>query len=504
MNKSNAKIKSFFTAIMFPFLATFILGLTAHFYAMTHNLLTYDSMWNIYSNQNMITSGRQFLMFACGISSFYDLSWVNGILSLLYISLSVALICLTFDIKDKISTVMVAGIIVAFPSVAATFCYSFTVDGYMLALLLSVVSFVLAYKYKWGFLPAVFTLGISLGIYQAYMSVTIVLCVIGLVKDILDNDKIKNVFIKGLKFAFMGLFSYVFYVITLKLMLSLEGMSLSGYQGSDKVMAVSLSSIPAGLKAAFTSSRLFLMYSGVLTQNIFMKIAIVIFAALSIYFVIVRLCAFKGRDLIIRIVCVLALLMVLPFGISYVAIISPDTFYHILLRMSVSMLFVFPFAIYKDIKEKISVKVLACAGAVMAFSFIISANICYFNMNERYEKTYAFCVRLVDRIEQTPGYKQGDEIAILGGLPSSTNYPLTDITGDTLVGFFGVDGDYCVNSADKIAEFSKHYLGVTLNIPDFERQLELVSCDEYNDLEPFPSAKSIGRIDGVWVVRLND
>lgn len=504
MTKDGNKIKAFFKSAMFPVTVTFILGLITHMYAMTHNFLTYDSMWNIYSDQNMITSGRQFLMFACGISSFYDLPWVNGILSLIYIGFSVALICRIFDIKDKLSIVMIAGLVVAFPTVTATFCYSFTVDGYMLALLLAVLSFCLAYKYKWGFLPAILTLGISLGIYQAYMSVTIVLCVIGLVRDVLDGEKYKNMLVKGLKFLFMGLMSYVFYVITLKAMLALEGMSLSGYQGSDKVMSVSLSSVPAGLKAAFTSSRLFLMYSGVLAQNIFMKIALVLFVLLVIYILVRRVLKFKGKEIILRSVCILILLAMLPFAISYVAIISPDTFYHILLRMSVALLFVFPFIIYKEFKEKISYKILAGAASVMIISFIVSANICYFNMNERYEKTYSFCVRLVDRIEQTPGYEQGDEIAILGGFPSDTNYPSTDITKDTLVGFFGVDGDYCVNSSDKFAEFIKHYIGVTLNCVDFERQLELVSCDEYNDLEPFPSDKSIGKIDGVWVVRLND
>lgn len=504
MNTSNNKVKQFGKSIMFPFTATFVLGLITHMFAMTHNFLTYDSMWNIYSDQNMITSGRQFLMFACGISSFYDLPWVNGILSLIYIGLTVALICRIFDIKDKVSVILIGGLIVAFPTVSATFCYSFTVDGYMLAFLLAVLSFVLAYKYKWGFLPAVLTLGVSLGIYQAYMSVTIVLCVIGLVKDVLDGGKYKNILTKGLKFVFMGLMSYVFYVATLKLMLALEGQSLSGYQGSDKVMAFNLASIPEGLKAAFTSSRLFLMYSGVLAQNIWMKIALVLFVLLSGYLVIRRLCMFKGKEIVFRTLCVAALLMVLPFGISYVAIISPGTFYHILLRMSVAFLFVFPFVIYKEIKEKVSYKILVASSIVMIVSFMVSANICYFNMNERYEKTYSFCVRLVDRIEQTPGYEQGDEIAILGGAPSTSNYPTTDITGETLVGFFGVDGDYCTNSSEKFAEFIKHYIGVTLNTVDFDRQLELVSCDEYNELKPFPAADSIKQIDGVWVVRLND
>ena len=55
------------------FFGTLLVGLIAHLPAMTHNLPTYDTFWNIYSNQDMITSGRQFLTFACGLSSFYNL-----------------------------------------------------------------------------------------------------------------------------------------------------------------------------------------------------------------------------------------------------------------------------------------------------------------------------------------------------------------------------------------------------------------------------------------------
>ena len=68
------------------FSGTFLIGFLTYFYTMSHHFLTYDSMWNLYSAQDMITSGRQFLTYACRISSDYDLPALNGILAIFYLS----------------------------------------------------------------------------------------------------------------------------------------------------------------------------------------------------------------------------------------------------------------------------------------------------------------------------------------------------------------------------------------------------------------------------------
>lgn len=504
MRKASGICKEMFRKNKFPFLSAMAIGLCTHFFAMTHNLLTFDSLWNIYSDQNMISSGRQFLTFACGISSFYDLPWVNGFLALIYLALTACVIVHAFDITDKVAMFLISGLVVTFPSVAATFCYSFTVDGYMLGLLLAVLAYYISSRYKWGFIAGVPILGVSLGIYQAYMSATIILCILGLIQGILMNEKIKSLLIRGLKYVAMGAGAYIFYVVTLRIMLRIEKTELSGYQGSDKVGSLDFSGIPFGLKTAAQSSIDFLRYSGVLAQNIFMKVSLVAIVLLTAYFIVRRLLSFKGKELAWRTAFVIMLLAMIPFAMSYIAILSPYTYYHILIRMSVVVLFIFPFVMGMEIKEKISSKVLCTATAIMIFSFIISANVCYFNMNERYEKTYAMSVRIVERLEALPDYQVGDSVAILGGLPSATNYPSTDITAETLVGFFGVDGDYCVNSTEKYAEFMKHYLGVTIQTIDYSKELEIAASDEYANMKPFPSAESISQIDGVWVIRLND
>ena len=232
------------------FFGCVVIGLCTYMYFMTSNFLTYDSMWNIYSDQDMITSGRQFLTYACGISSFYDLPWVNGVLAILFLGLASVVIVEGMGIQSRVGAVLAAGLLVTFPAISSTFCYSYTVDGYMLAVLLAALAFLFTDRKKWGFVVGIVCMGISIGIYQAYFSFTIILCVLRLLTDLLDEDRMKNIWNKIWRYVVMGVGGYVFYYVTLKLMLMIKGTEISGYQGTDKIESFSVGDLPAGILEA--------------------------------------------------------------------------------------------------------------------------------------------------------------------------------------------------------------------------------------------------------------
>jgi hypothetical protein len=140
---------------------------------------------------------------------------------------------------------------------------------------------------------------------------------------------------------------------------------------------------------------------------------------------------------------------------------------------------------------------------VMVFQFCIVSNIIGFNMQERYEKTYAISLRMVSLLESQPDFDYSQPVAILGGYPAQSVFPSTDITKEDLIGYFGVDGDYSANSAMKYAEFMKHYLGVTIiTIPEPE-QIALTETQEYSEMSYFPNKGCLRKIGDVWVIKLN-
>ena len=83
----------------FAIIISIIFGLLCHIYKIVNYLPNHDSIYNYYSSQNVVGSGRWFLSIACGFSSYYDLPWITGFLSILFISFTVAILVRIFSIE---------------------------------------------------------------------------------------------------------------------------------------------------------------------------------------------------------------------------------------------------------------------------------------------------------------------------------------------------------------------------------------------------------------------
>ncbi len=495
------------------FAACFVIGLLTYGFFMANRFLTYDSLWNIHWNQDMITSGRQFLTYACSISSDYDLPWLNGVLAIFYLAVTSVLLVEIFEIRGHIAAALAAGLLVTFPSVTSTFCYSYTVDGYMLAVLLITLAFYLTQRQKRGFLPGAVLVGISLGIYQAYLSYLMILCILTLLLLILKEQNVKALAIRIGKYAVMGAGGYAFYLISLKLMLAVKGVSLSGYQGVDQLNSFSFSELPAGLQSAWKSFEQFARYENVLTTTSAMTFAFVALALLGVGMYAYLFLREKTRKRWLMVISAVVLVIAIPFCATVINVISPQTHHHLLMRNAWSLFFIFVVVLMErcagyatsreqKVKGALSLAVMLCS-ALLILEFGKMANIAGFNMQERYEKNYGLALRIVEQLEETPGYEHGMKVAILGGEPDESIFPSTDITGEDLVGYFGVAGDYSLNSTEKFATFMSHFLNVTITTIEYEEELELAGSPEFQEMEKFPYEGCIRRIGDVWVVKLN-
>ncbi len=74
------------------FLGGFFATLLFHFFKFANYLPNHDSVYNYYADQNVIGSGRWALSAASAFSSFFDLPWVIGIISAVFIGLSAAVV----------------------------------------------------------------------------------------------------------------------------------------------------------------------------------------------------------------------------------------------------------------------------------------------------------------------------------------------------------------------------------------------------------------------------
>ena len=123
---------AFFSAVMIGFLV--------HTYKFTNYFPNHDGLFNFWSTQNMVASGRWFLAPACALSSCFDLPWVIGIFSVLFMALTAAFLTEIFEMKNPCLIVLCSGLLVSFPAITETMFFAFTADGYLLAMLLGTIA----------------------------------------------------------------------------------------------------------------------------------------------------------------------------------------------------------------------------------------------------------------------------------------------------------------------------------------------------------------------------
>ena len=90
-----------------------------------------------------------------------------------------------FQFKKTVTIILTSAVIVTFPTVGATFSYMFTADGYMMGNLLATLAVYMTKKWRYGFIPASLIFYVSVGIYQANLTIFLVIATILFIQWIL-------------------------------------------------------------------------------------------------------------------------------------------------------------------------------------------------------------------------------------------------------------------------------------------------------------------------------
>ena len=488
------------------FLSAFICGLLIHMPAMLMDVPNHDGLSSMHFSQNMITSGRWFLAAVCAASSFYTVPWIIGLIGILELAITAVLIRRIFETENVVTIFIISALLVAFPSLASTFAYVFTLDGYMAGLLLAVLA---VYAAKKGhFILGGISLAFSLGTYQAYLPFAMLLSIYLVWEKMASGEK--KAIAKCLEYVYMGMIGAVLYLVLLKVLLAIEGKVLDTYQGIDNLENTGLSSRIASLPHLYKDFVSFTFSKGFLTGNVCAAAGgmLAVCAAASALYLIIKNSLYK-KAWFYFVLLITAVLV--PVSANVVLIITPDVKYHLIMRYQ-WVLFVIACVVLCDKcvgkldKEKFQTClswVSALAGLVIIISYAVTDNIGYTNLQRMYEKTYAYTVRLLDRIEQTPGYYQGVPVAIMGVI-GDDEFPPTEVTEPATSEMIGLTGNWLIYSADNYDAFIRNYLGATLNLVPEDKETEIYYSDEYIEMESFPGETSVRMIDGIICVKTED
>lgn len=488
--------------------STVCIGLLIHMPILLSDIPNHDGLDSLYFDQNMVTSGRWFLTVACGFSSYYTLPWLIGLLGLAFLGCAAAALTELLEVEKGWAIVTVGGMLAAFPALASTFAYVFTLDGYMLALLLSVLSVLFTKKYRFGFLGGAVCLAFSLGTYQGYLSFAMILSLWAVLQRFAGPGGIREKLKKAVSYLYMGILGGALYYGLLQLLLKIQGKELAGYQGIDGMAAGGAARAQGLLHTAAGMYRDFFVFSlkgNVLYNNrisLFLLLLLALSAAVTAGIVAVKRKWWKNPWFF---VIIGATVILLPLVTNVILLISPSVTYHLLMRYQ-WVLFLIVMAVFVS-KNAQKGKVFAlmewtavAAALALVFFYGVTDNIAYSNMQKKYEKTYAYCVRLLDRIEQTEGYYPGIPIAMVG-VVGDEQFPSTDLTLSVTSGMIGAYGDILLYTGENYRLFIQNYLGATLNILPAQAMAEMYYSPEYTAMESFPGADSIRIIDGIMYIK---
>lgn len=517
MGKQLENIKTKYTqnkkTFWFCFLITFIFGMLSYGAMFVSNNVSHDSLNEYIGGSSTeigawkMQLGRVFVpIYQIFTRSAVTSPWLIGILALAYIGVAVFLVVKLFDIKSKFIMCLTSGIMtVNVTLIAQVATYINDLDCNALALLFSVLAVVLWRKYKWGYLYAILPITLTMGLYQAYVTVPITLIVFISLKDILSGKQFKEVGFALLKGALAIIGGGVLYFAFMKIILAIANVNLVSadqkYNALDKLFYVkSVGDFFYIFIYVYyqTAIKLF-MPVGMYSNTISLVVNILLIGG-GIILLLIQVFTKKIKVGNRILFCVLIFL--LPLIVNATKIISVG-YSHDLMHYSFALTYLLAilsaqwnleFVKTFNAKINLSVKGVIC----LLFCIVLANNIVLSNVvmtikDFDADASLSFYTRVLDDIEENPNYVQGQtKIAFIGYKTpqikrSVTAFPqIYDLTGMTFSPYVAT------TYTGRYFEYILQYDGVYAT----KDELNVIGeIEEIKNMPIYPDASSIKLVD---------
>ena len=502
--------------------STFIMGLITHMFMIVNKLPNGDDLSELYHFNSMITSGRWLDIVSKGLTSYYSIPWATGLVCLILLAVSAALICNLLGIRTKSGVLAASAVLVTFPTMASYFSYMYYMDLYMLTLLCSVGAVYIAQKYTWGFLPGILLVALALGNYQAYLGVTAVLALLLLVRRCLTQDtQTKQILLLALRFALMAVLGLLLYFAILRGALYFFAADLSDYQGIAGMGggALSAAKLLKYTRAAYTGFLGYFFRDAFFPSPILIKTLYAVLLVLSLLWLAVAAVRRMREEIwqegLGKTLLWILFVALLPVAYNLIYYMAPDAFLHSLMQPQYALFWLmplmarelaYPAAIQLPKRfQTVSQWVMILATAAIVYFSFLHVNISYLHLHLKYEITYATELRILDRIEALPDYRPDTPVCVLGAFPNDyvSLYPYH--TQDLVSGLVGINGNL-VHHYYNYNGFFKNYLGRQLNLirDDDPYKIVVAGWAEVRAMPLWPKEGAVAMVRGVVVIKINE
>lgn len=485
------------------FFSAFFSGLLIHLYRLTNHLLTWDSVYNFHSSQNTIHIGRCFLSLGCGISSYYDLQWIIGLLSLIYIALTC--VCLTeiFSLQKQTSIFFISALTAAFPSVAGTFAYMYTADGYFLAMLTAALSVLLTLKYRRGFWAGIFLLAFSYGSYQAYVSYAVLLILTWSILQLLFRQLcVRQLLQSWLRFLVMGICGTALYLVCNQLLTVIEGIHTSDYNGMSTMSLPDSAQFILAVKNCIIDF-VYFFFGPLDAVNFYKLLNGGLFLLLAIL-VLYQIWKNKLYQNIGSFLMLLFCFISIPFACSMIYFLSPTVRYYMLMYACFSFIYMLPILLYDHMTNRsFHSPFLAWCCVLLTgltvFNFALIDNISYLYMTAANHMTYELAARMTDRIEQLDNFNHAEKLCIIGHFDDYDTISLT-----LPPAMAGVRHSYLISEQEHFTAMLETYFGLSLENCSQEEQKEIQASDLFQKMDCWPAKGSVMQNGEIVIIKIGE
>ena len=507
-------------------IATVVMCFAAHAYSYFNATFLHDrTRYFMTPVFNGALRGKWLANYIDVLTNFAYLPWLCGMLSMIFLAVSVYLIVKILDVKKGLSIFLIAVLCVTDNAVLGAHFY--WPQEILAALLMACLSAWIWTKEEWHLGARIFgesvLLGFSLATYGAYTSVAPTLVLLVSITALIQGKEWKSVLRRGLEYIVSFFAGMAFYYVIQRSIVYFQDLEMFSYMGEDKLMTgITLPEIFELIKIAYRNTiEYYLGIYRVFAEPMSPKLArfiILVGAMLFIYLIIKK---WKQIRTVGAKVLIVLLVLAAPLSAGLIWIMSFGNV-HFLMTFTYVLLYVYLIKIAEDVYEMISVEnlraefkivpvLLLCMVLIWGYRNILVCNMAYMRLEESYTVSKSIATRLLDRIETCDGFEGTENVAFVGNLSKSEYFSQSPIANNETLDIFNK-----IALADKsvvhgftydysMYQFLNNIMHSSLELRSYSRERFSEEENEIiSELTTFPADDCVVKLDDTIVVKLSE
>lgn len=394
---------------------------SANGFAFFNYMPKHDALNHMFSSAGEweLRLGRFFQPFYTYLRGNVVSPWLVGMIGAVFSVMSALIIVDIMNIKNSVYKILASGFLVANLSVTEL-CgiYLYIYDCCMIALFFACLSVCcwLYIRHPWNIAFGAVCLVLSMGFYQAYISVTIVLCVVIILQKALENacwkEELNSVFSMVMTIGIGGIAYLALYKI---LLFWRHTAPTDGSNGMGQLTELSVGMIIQNIVRTYKDVLNFFVTDSRYFGKMICALHGVLLLIILIGFVVLL---FEKRIRLYNIFMAVFIFSSLPVWCNFTSVLQGE---NIVLRSSYALYLFFPigFMIMDEISHNLIRKPMQYLTGVICLFLLIRnvqySNTVYMYARVTYDRTVSIMTRVLEDIEEYEGYEIGvTPIAVIG------------------------------------------------------------------------------------------